>query len=129
MRVRRLRIPVGRLDPVAFDRLLAVLLLVLGELQIWLGDPAPHEPWASVFLTLPVYAALALRRRFPAGAGIAAQAIVSAEFAVTGGVEVISYSIAWGCAIYGLTVWTTSREFAVGLAFVCASNLAAAAVT
>src|SRR5689334_24622353 len=81
MRPRRPRPPHRRVDPVAFDRLLAVLLLVLGELQIWLGDPAPHEPWTSVILTLPMYAALALRRRFPAGSGIAAQAIVSAGFA------------------------------------------------
>src|SRR5438270_5131810 len=90
-----------RRDPVAFDRALAVMLAVLGELQIWLGNPVPHQPRVMVAVTLPMYAALALRRRYPAGAGFFALALVSVQFAVWHGIEVIPYSIAWGCAMYG----------------------------
>jgi len=113
-----------RRDPVAFDRSLAAVLLLLGEIQIWLGDPAPHEPRAMAVATLPMYAALAFRRRYPAGAGIAAMALVSVGFGVWGGIEVIPYSIAWGCCVYGLTVWTTSRTFAVAVAIIAAAGLA-----
>jgi signal transduction histidine kinase len=114
-------------DPVAFDRALAVVLAVLGELQIWLGNPVPHEPRVMAVATLPMYLALAYRRRYPATAGFFAVALVSIEFAVWDGVEVIPYSIAWGCAVYGLTVWTPPRTFAVAVVVVGASTLASGA--
>jgi len=117
--------PLSRLrrDPVAFDRALAVVLAVLGELQIWLGNPVPHDRRAMTIATVPMYLALAYRRRYPAGAGFFAVALVSIEFAVWGGVEVIPYSIAWGCAVYGLTVWTPPRTFAVAVVVVGAATL------
>jgi signal transduction histidine kinase len=117
-----------RRDPVAFDRCLAVVLAVLGEAQIWLGDPAPHEPRVMAVATLPMYVALAYRRRYPAAAGFFAMTLVSVEFAVWNGVEVIPYSIAWGCAMYGLTVWTSPRTFALAVGLIIASTIAAGAV-
>jgi signal transduction histidine kinase len=116
-----------RPGPVLFDRALAAVLLVLGELQIWLADPLPHKPGVTAVATLPMYAALAVRRRFPAAAGFFAQGLVALEFGIWGGVEVIPYSIAWGCALYGLTVWTPPRTFAAGVIFVGISNVASAA--
>jgi signal transduction histidine kinase len=113
--------------PVAFDRVLAVVLLVLGELQIWLGDPVPHEPRVMAVATLPMYVTVALRRPYPAASGFFAQTLVAVQFGVWGGVEVIPYSIAWGCAIYGLTVWTAPRVFRVAVVFVPISSLAGAA--
>ena len=118
----------SRLSQEAFDRVLAVVLLVLGELQAWLGNPAPHDRAVSLLATLPMYATLAVRRRYPAAAGFAAQTLVAVTFAIWGGVEVIPYSIAWGCAIYGLTVWTPQRTFAAGVVFVAVSNLIASAI-
>ncbi|MFI4928426.1 MAG: sensor histidine kinase, partial [Burkholderiales bacterium] len=112
----------------AFDRVLAVVLLLLGQLQAWLGNPAPHDRAVSLLATLPMYVTLAFRRRYPAAAGFAAQALVSVTFAIWGGVEVLPYSIAWGCAIYALTVWTPQRAFAAGVVFVTVSNLIASAI-
>ena len=118
-----------RHDPVAFDRALAVVLAVLGELQIWLTNPVPHEPRVMSVATLPMYGALAWRRRYPAGAGFFAVILVSIQFAIWDGVEVIPYSIAWGCAVYGLTVWTSPRTFrlAVVVTGVCTLVSGAAA--
>jgi len=116
-----------RQDPVAFDRALAALLALLGELQIGLGDPAPHEPRVMTVATLPMYAAVAYRRRFPAAAGFFAVGLVSVQFAIWGGVEVIPYSIAWGCAMYGLTVWTSPRTFGVAVVVTAGASLAAGA--
>ena len=117
----------GRLSPEAFDRLLALVLLALGELQAWLGNPAPHDAQVGLLATVPMYATVALRRRYPAAAGFAAQAMVAAGFAVWGGIEVIPYSIAWGCSLYGLTVWTPARVFAAAVVFAAVTNLAASA--
>jgi signal transduction histidine kinase len=115
-------------SPETFDRGLAVVLLALGELQVWLGDPVPHRPVAMAVATVPMYLTVAFRRAYPAQAGVLAQALVATQFAIWGGVEVIPYSIAWGCAIYGLTVWTAPRTFAIAVAFVGISDLAAAAL-
>jgi signal transduction histidine kinase len=115
-----------RLTPEQVDRALAAVLAVLGELQAALGSPQPHDTRVAMLVTLPMYAALAVRRRYPAAAGFAAQAMVAAGFGVWGGIEVIPYSIAWGCSLYGLTMWTSRRTFAAALAFVVATNLAAA---
>jgi signal transduction histidine kinase len=116
-----------RLTPGQLDLVVAVVLLLAGELQAALGDPAPHDTAVSMLATLPMYATVAARRRYPAAAGFAAQAMVAAGFAVWGGIEVIPYSIAWGCALYGLTVWTPPRTFAVAVVFVALTNVAAAA--
>jgi signal transduction histidine kinase len=113
---------------VLFDCGLAVLLAVLGEVQIWLSNPAPHEPRVMALATLPIYPAVALRRRHPTIAGFFAVALVAVEFAVWDGVEVIPYSVAWGCALYGLVVWTSPRTFAVAVPIVLVANLASGAV-
>jgi signal transduction histidine kinase len=78
--------------------------------------------------TVPMYLTVAFRRAYPAQAGVLAQALVATQFAIWGGVEVIPYSIAWGCAIYGLTVWTAPRTFTIAVVFVGVSNLAGAAL-
>jgi signal transduction histidine kinase len=117
-----------RAAPVTFDRGLAVVLFALGELQIWFGDPAPHQPATMAVATVPMYLTVAFRRPYPAQAGFLAQALVATQFAIWGGVEVIPYSIAWGCAIYGLTVWTAPRTFTVAVVLVGISDLAAAAL-
>ena len=116
-----------RLSPEAFDRVLAVVLLVLGELQAWLGNPVPHDRDASRSPPCRCMRPWRCRRRHPATAGFAAQALVAIGFGIWGGIEVIPYSIAWGCAIYGLTVWTQQRTFAYGVAFVAVGNLIASA--
>src|SRR4029079_19236370 len=77
--------------------------------------------------TLPMYLTVAFRRPYPAQAGFVAQAVVAAEVRVCGGGAGVPYSIAWGCAIYGLTVWTAPRVFTAGVVFVSITNFAAAA--
>jgi signal transduction histidine kinase len=52
---------------------------------------------------------------------------VAGTFAIWGDTQIFGNTIAWFCALYGLTVWTTPRRFAAGAAFVVISDLAAAA--
>jgi signal transduction histidine kinase len=114
-----------RFNPVAFDCALAVVLLVAAEVQIWAGNGAgSHQFVASVTAPLLV-ATVAVRRLYPTCAGVFAQAIVALTFAFWGDTQIFGSSIAWFCALYGLTAWSTRPRFILGTAFVFVSNLMA----
>ena len=116
-----------RVDPVQVDAVVGVLLLAAAELEIWLTSDAASYRLATA-LTAPVLAAcVAVRRRRPFLAGVVAQGVVAGTFAIWGDTQIFGNSIAWFCALYGLTAWTSRREFAIGTAFVAVTNLAAAA--
>jgi signal transduction histidine kinase len=116
-----------QIDRVKVDAALAIALFVLAELEIWLTNDAGSYRLATA-LGAPVLATcVAIRRLHPFLAGVVAQAVVAGTFAIWGDTQIFGNTIAWFCALYGLTVWTTPRRFAAGAAFVVASNLAAAA--
>ena len=120
--VRRLRV-----DPLKFDALLAAVLLVAAELEIWLtNDGGRYQHVAAV--TAPLLAAtVAIRRLRPLLAGILAQSVMAVTFAFWGDTQILGSSVCWFCSLYALTVWTPPRRFAAGAAFVFVSNVAAAA--
>ena len=115
-----------RPDPVTFDCAFAVVLLVVAELQIWIGGAEGFQV-AAASVALPLAATVALRRVYPAFAGFVAQGTIALTFAVWGDTQIFGSSIAWFCSIYALTVWTTPPRFLAGAAFVFVSNLATAA--
>ena len=112
-----------RLSPERSDRVLALVLFVVGQLEIWLtGDAGQYRLVAA--LILPVLAVcVAVRRRMPLAAGVVAQGTMALTFAFWQDTQVIATTILWFCAIYGLTVWTTTRGFVAGAAFVVVSDL------
>jgi signal transduction histidine kinase len=114
-------------DPVRGDAVLALLLLVAAELQIWLSGAAGGHRTVAAVLAPVMAGAVAIRRRRPLLAGIGAQAAVAIAFALWSDTQIFGTSIAWFCALYALTVWTSPRAFAAGAAFVVASNVLAAA--
>jgi signal transduction histidine kinase len=117
----------SRSDPVRLDRGLALVLLIASELEIWLtGDAGGYRTVAA--LVAPVLAAtVAVRRMYPLLAGVVAQGTMCFAFAVWGNTQIVGSSIAWFCALYGMTVWTSPPRFALAAGFVLVSNLAAAA--
>jgi signal transduction histidine kinase len=113
--------------PLRGDAYLALILLVAAELQVWLGHSAGgHDTVAALFAPV-VIAAVAIRRRHPMLAGVGAQAAVALAYAFWSDTEIFGTSIAWFCALYALTVWTTTRQFVAGAAFVAVTNVVAAA--
>ena len=118
---------VVRLDPVAFDCVLAVVLVLVAELQIWVGGGAGRFEIVAASVAPPLAACVAVRRLYPTLAGVAAQGVMCLTFGVWGDTQIFGSSIAWFCALYGLTVWSSPRRFVAGAVFVLASNLAAAA--
>jgi signal transduction histidine kinase len=110
-RLRRVRV-----DPVRLDRALAVVLTAVAAVNLW------HDGWftagraAPTALQLLVTAAVAVRRRWPASVGLAAIAIMGVKFAFWSDPGVIAVAVAYFCLLYGLTVWTPSRRFWLGIA-------------
>jgi hypothetical protein len=113
----------ARLDPARVDVVLAaVLFLVLVLQAAFLPMPAGDRlvtPLSGGLVT----ASVAVRRRFPVAVGLGVQTVL----VLTGpfvSLPVGPVAIAWFCALYALTVWTSRRWFMVGVAFFAASNLA-----
>jgi signal transduction histidine kinase len=106
------------MSPVTVDRALTAVLLVIAELEVWLTQAAGgHRPLAAIVAPILV-ACLALRRRYPLAAGLVGNTTVSIQFGISPNIQVIATSIAWFCVLYGLTVWTTPRQFRFGLAYI-----------
>jgi signal transduction histidine kinase len=117
-RLRRLR-----LDPVTVDRVLAVVLLVLAELEIWLTNDANGARVAAAIVAPAIAVAMAFRRRYPLLAGAGGHTVMATSFYAFNNTQIIATTIMWFCVLYGLTVWTTPRRFAFGAAYVAVLNL------
>src|SRR6202035_4964241 len=89
------RSSVRSVKPVTVDRILAPALLVIAELEVWLTQDAGGHRLLAAIVAPIVTGCLALRRRYPFAAGIAAQTATLAQFIVTRDVQIIATSIAW----------------------------------
>jgi signal transduction histidine kinase len=113
----RLSVPrtLPRFDPVTVDRVVAVLLTVLAQAEVWLGS-GDHRLVAA-FVAFVSTASIAFRRRFPTLVGIVVPLLYSIELGFWGDPQIIAASIGYFCALYALAVWTPPRRFALGLGF------------
>jgi hypothetical protein len=73
-----------RPDPLSFDRMLAALLAVSAELEVWLGSGAAHERLLAAIVAPAVAGTVAFRRLYPTIAGVAAAVLVSVELGFWG---------------------------------------------
>jgi signal transduction histidine kinase len=114
------RLPRGE----ALDRWVAAALVVAAELTCWFGDVTPGLPkWLASLLAFAIPAAIAFRRRWPLGVAAWVLLLTSLIFLAGGNNYSIPLFIAWACALYGLAVWTETREFVIGLGVLLAGNL------
>jgi len=113
-----------RLDPLTVDRLFAVVLTIVAQLEIWLGSSAGQHQLGAALITPFMTASIAVRRRYPMLVGVAVPTVQAVEFAFWGGPNILSQAVANFCALYALTVWTPPRRFAVGFAIVMTAVLA-----
>jgi signal transduction histidine kinase len=99
------------------------VLFVGAEVQVAF---APATGWALVLQVVVagvVTASVAVRRRYPAAVGIGVQALLVVE-GLIGDLPAGCVTVAWFCALYALSVWTTWPWFIVGVLFFIGSNLA-----
>jgi signal transduction histidine kinase len=106
------------------DWLLAAILLVAGQLQVWVGHIAGPHRLEAALAAVALSAAVAVRRLHPAIAGVGAGCLASLTIMVWGDPQVISSGIATLCALYAFAVWTSLRSFLAGAAVLTVVGLA-----
>jgi signal transduction histidine kinase len=126
VRARLARLRRLRTDPLKLDWLLAGLLTLGLELEVWLGSGG-HERLVTALLGPTVTGALAVRRRYPASVGLIAGFVAALISGVWGPPSLVSWGIAWICCMYAFAVWATARRFAFGAAAITLASVASAA--
>jgi signal transduction histidine kinase len=118
-----------RINPVQVDGALAVVLLALSELAIWWGRSgvAKEHTVGVAVIAAVVTGSVAVRRRYPFMVGVGVVGLTTFQIAFWGDPQLIPTSIAFFLSLYALTVWTTSRTFAIGVAVLITTYLASAA--
>jgi hypothetical protein len=120
--VRRMRrLPHGE----KLDRLVAFGLVVIGQLELWAGNPTPGLSSAlAAPLEILICGLVAVRRRWPLAAGIGVVVGTDLIFALGGRNYSLAIAVAWICALHGVAVWTDTRAFLTGLVVLLAANAA-----
>ena len=117
-----------RIDPARLDLALAAILAITSELEAWLGSVTGTERLVIAVAGPLMAGTVAVRRRYPAFAGIAAVLIAEIVAIVWKPPNTVSFGIAWLCSMYALAVWTSTRVFAAGAALLTAPTLVAVAI-
>ena len=117
-----------RPDPVRLDWAVAALLAVGGQLEVWLGNGAHGERLVIALSGTILAAAVAVRRRYPATAGLVAVVVADVVAVAWRPPSLVTYGVAWMCAVYALAVWTSARQFALGVAVFALPTFVAAAL-
>ena len=125
---RLLRLGGFRIAPVRLDLIVALFLAVASELEAWFSSPGGRERLVVAVAGPLLASTVAVRRRHPAAAGIAAALIADIVAIAWTPPNIVSFGVAWLCSIYALTVWTTTRLFALGAAVLALPTLVAVAV-
>jgi signal transduction histidine kinase len=113
----------ARLDAAGKDLLVAGALVVGVALQAGFLPMSASERLVTVIAGGAVCASVAVRRRLPVvvGLGVQTTLVVTGIFSSLPAGPV---TIAWFCALYALTVWTSARWFVVGVAWFAISDVA-----
>lgn len=83
-----------RVDPLRVDLVLAAVLLVGAELEIWLTHDAGRYQLVAALAAPVLTACVAVRRLHPFLAGLVAQGTMAFVFAVWGNTQIFGNSIA-----------------------------------
>jgi signal transduction histidine kinase len=116
-----------RPDPVLFDRILAIVVTALAEIEIWVGSEVHDHRVAGALLAPLTTASIGVRRRFPALVGTSVAVLGAVEQGLGVSPQIVALPIGFFCALYALTAWTPPQRFALGLGIMITANLASVA--
>jgi signal transduction histidine kinase len=128
VRTRLPRLGRFRIDPVKLDVVLAAALAAASELEAWFEGVAGRERLVVAVAGPLMAGTVAVRRRYPAAAGIAAVLIAETVALAWKPPNTVSFGIAWLCSIYALTVWTSTGVFVAGAAMLAVPTFASVAI-
>jgi signal transduction histidine kinase len=126
MKTRRARdtvVPVTRLPKGEdLDRIVAAALVVLGQIELWVGDAIPGPKPLAVPLTIVITGSVAVRRRRPLAVGAVVLVTNAVMILAAGGSTSVALAVAWMCSLYAIAVWTDTRGFVAGIGVLVCSN-------
>jgi signal transduction histidine kinase len=104
------------------DRIVAVIVAVVWQLEIWIGNVWGGPRGLTVPLSLAMCACLALRRRWPLAAGCAIVIGNALHIYVASPGTSVASAVTWMCGLYAISVWTDTRGFITGVGVLVATN-------
>src|SRR5689334_13860563 len=113
----------SRVRPETLDRIVAACLVVVAQVELWVGHTTSSPKWLAAPLCVVIPALVAFRRRAPVLVGSLIVCLQQLIF-VTGNSQSVALAIAWMCGLYGIAVWTGTRGFVLGFGALAASNVA-----
>jgi signal transduction histidine kinase len=113
------RLPTGE----KLDRIVAVCLVVLAQIEVWVGRAFPEPRATAAVLLVGITASVAVRRRWPLAVGAAVLLANGVLGLAVGYGTSIAHAAAWMCALYAIAVWTDTRGFLVGLGVLVGANV------
>ena len=121
------RFPTGE----KLDRIVAVFLVVLGQIELWIGHAVPGPKAVAVPVMLVMPGSVAFRRRWPLPVAPVVVLVANDLLGAVAGAygTSLAQGVSWMCALYALAVWTDTRRFLIGIAVLVTGNLAAYAAS
>jgi signal transduction histidine kinase len=95
---------------------------------VWFGTVTGRERLVVAIAGPLMAATVAIRRRYPAFAGIAAALIADVVAIGWKPPNTASFGIAWLCSMYALAVWTSTRLFVIGATVLALPTVVAVAI-
>ncbi|HEX6460779.1 MAG TPA: sensor histidine kinase [Thermoleophilaceae bacterium] len=115
------RLPRGE----ALDRIVAVGLIALAQIELWVGHAISGPKAVVVPLSILMPASVAVRRRWPLEVGVLVMQANGVFWLAGGKSTSLALGVSWMCALYGVAVWTSTRGFVIGLGALVLSNVLA----
>ncbi len=110
------------------DRFVAAAAALLALVEIFVGHAVPGPRPVAVAIALCLSATVAVRRRAPLAAGVAAIVLITLQGFSGGHGTSVAEAVAWMCGLYAIAVWTGARGFALGVAALVVGNTVSLAV-
>ena len=104
------------------DRLVAICVAIVWQLEIWIGNVWGGPRGLAVPLALFMSACVAVRRRWPLAAGCAIVTGNALHIYVASAGTSVASALAWMSGLYAIAVWTDRRGFITGVAVLVATN-------
>ncbi len=108
--------------------MLAAALTIGVQVEVWLGAGARQHRLGFALAGAAMTVAVGFRRRHPATVGVGAGLLAVLVAALWRAPSLVSYFIAWACAMYALAVWAPTPRFVVGVAAISVATLVTAAL-
>lgn len=109
----------------SLDRLVAAGLVVIAQLELWVGHSIPGPLPLTVPVAVLIPASVAIRRRHPLAVTVLLAVAFPTLLLFDGPQTSVAFGIAFFCNWYALAVWTDTRGFVLGCSVIAVTSVLA----